>query len=698
MSGEIRSARIARGAPKPLAVPDGAQGGWPWQSPRRRRWRAVARLRAARAWPRISVIVPSLNQGAYLETALRSILLQGYPDLELIVVDGGSRDHSREILEHYNSCLAWWCSEVDRGQAHAINKGLRKASGSVLGWLNSDDLLLPASLWHIGRAFARPAGAGRSTPDAIAGLRREVREDGSLAACWVRDRPQPQHLRRYCCLAQETVYFHRRVYRRLGGLDESMGFALDYEYWLRMLAYGFRFTLLPAYLGGCRDHPRTKRATATRQRARDLRVLHRRHHLGRNEEEAMMRGGTDWALRMALLEDFSRSALAPFPHLALACQRLLDRPSVARRALSLYRRYRFHRPPDSPGNGRLRAWALALGGELIARRRLDRRWSRLRPASAIQRRRLAVEEVARASDVCQEPNDTLALGRGWSWFEQRHDLVWRWAQSDAELLVLRPSGRRRHLRLDLETGPGLAWQPFELVVRDEAGRNLNCQPIDRRATVVVDLPLAAGPHVRRFHLHTGGTQQPASRHDPRVLHFRATFVGWEDAQPLLDLPQALGETVQVMPSSAVAGDILPAVELAMARKPPRDGLMLGDGWSAADRDARGPWRQIRGSGEIVVTRASGRCRRLLVEADLPGPQRPSAAASGAASFRAATLRLIDAAGRLDARLLPTPARLTSEPLIYPLVLTRGHHIRLRLCPSPAATLVRIRAIRWCSER
>ena len=95
--------------------------------------------------PMISVVIPSFNQAVYLEKAIRSVLNQDYPRLELVVADGGSSDGSREVIERFSDSLAWWCSEPDRGQAHAINKGFARTTGDVMAWLNSDDRLAPGA-------------------------------------------------------------------------------------------------------------------------------------------------------------------------------------------------------------------------------------------------------------------------------------------------------------------------------------------------------------------------------------------------------------------------------------------------------------------------------------------------------------------------------------------------------------------------
>ena len=106
--------------------------------------------------PRISIITPSLNQGAYLERTVRSVVDQGYPDLEYIVVDGGSTDESVSILERYDDRIAYWVSESDSGQAHAINKGLARATGSIVAYINSDDYYLPGAFAEIARTLCGP--------------------------------------------------------------------------------------------------------------------------------------------------------------------------------------------------------------------------------------------------------------------------------------------------------------------------------------------------------------------------------------------------------------------------------------------------------------------------------------------------------------------------------------------------------------
>ena len=107
------------------------------------------------SWPRISIITPSLNQGTFLEETIRSVLLQSYPNMEYIVIDGGSKDNSIEIIKRYEPWLAYWVSEKDGGQSHAVNKGLLRAKGEFVSYQNSDDIYWQQALWTVGKIFAR---------------------------------------------------------------------------------------------------------------------------------------------------------------------------------------------------------------------------------------------------------------------------------------------------------------------------------------------------------------------------------------------------------------------------------------------------------------------------------------------------------------------------------------------------------------
>ena len=163
-----------------LPPPPPGKTGWPWT--------VEAHLPAARSdaspWPRISIVTPSYNQDQFIEETLRSVLLQGYPNLEYIVIDGGSTDGTVGIIRRYAPWLTHWVSEPDRGQAHAISKGLGKCSGGIFQWINSDDVLLKGALpsvgaiWAPGHAVLGPILIGTSMTNSA--LQRNV---GLLSGC-----------------------------------------------------------------------------------------------------------------------------------------------------------------------------------------------------------------------------------------------------------------------------------------------------------------------------------------------------------------------------------------------------------------------------------------------------------------------------------------------------------------------------------
>ncbi|KAA0249547.1 MAG: glycosyltransferase [Acidobacteria bacterium] len=206
------------------------------------------------ALPRVSVVVPSLDQAAYVRATLESLLSQGYPDLEVLVQDGGSTDGSVEVLREYEGRVSVRV-EKDRGQADAINRGLARATGEVLGYLNSDDVLFPGALRAVGEAFA-------SRPEAVLvyGRAAYVGPTGERIAP-VLTRPwEPERLPDLCYVAQPAAFFRREVLEEIGPFDESLHHAMDYDYWLRIAARyePSRVVHLDRELAGARLHPEAK--------------------------------------------------------------------------------------------------------------------------------------------------------------------------------------------------------------------------------------------------------------------------------------------------------------------------------------------------------------------------------------------------------------------------------------------------------
>lgn len=209
--------------------------------------------------PRITLITPSYNQAAFLEATLRSVLDQGYPNLQYGVIDGGSTDGSRAVLERYRGRLDFLVVEPDRGQTEAINKGLRRADGDVVGWLCSDDLLLPGALRAVGEAFAHDPrtmwAAGGVRMIAASGVSLEAqrpRGDFTLSGVLRRGPDRPFEL------PQPGVFWRRGLHETLGLLREDLHYCMDFEWWLRLLRAGQRPTLIDGELAAYRLHEASK--------------------------------------------------------------------------------------------------------------------------------------------------------------------------------------------------------------------------------------------------------------------------------------------------------------------------------------------------------------------------------------------------------------------------------------------------------
>ena len=208
--------------------------------------------------PKISIITPSLNQGEYIEQTIQSVLDQEYPDLEYIIIDGGSTDSTLDILRKFSNRITW-ISEPDRGQSHAINKGLRMASGQVLAFLNSDDIYLPGTLLEVGRYYLQNPGSAWLT-----GKCRIIDQNGvEIRRVITHYKHFWLSIRSYRVLlimdyiSQPSTFFHRRVIEKVGYLDEDLEYAMDYDYWLR-IGRQFRLDYLNSYLACFRIHPFSK--------------------------------------------------------------------------------------------------------------------------------------------------------------------------------------------------------------------------------------------------------------------------------------------------------------------------------------------------------------------------------------------------------------------------------------------------------
>lgn len=197
-----------------------------------------------RAWPRISLVTPSFNQAPYLEETIRSVLLQGYPNLEYHIIDGGSTDDSVAIIRKYEPWLSGWVSERDRGQSDAINKGFARTTGEIFNWICSDDLLEPDALRRVALAFAESPSV-----DAVAGD-CHCRYDHDPARSEIRS-PDLVRLQRSPFLSaiwQPSCFFRRSAVRRPRLVRDDLHFCMDRELWCYLQSVGVRWKHLPGSL------------------------------------------------------------------------------------------------------------------------------------------------------------------------------------------------------------------------------------------------------------------------------------------------------------------------------------------------------------------------------------------------------------------------------------------------------------------
>ena len=182
--------------------------------------------------PLVSIVTPSYNQARYLEYTIRSVLEQDYPNIEYIIVDGGSNDGSAEIIRRYSERLAWWVSEKDHGQTDAINKGFAHARGEILAWLNSDDT------YEI-NAVREAVAFLREQPQVglVYGDANFIDENGHMIGRFPAAQTDYHRLRRgYVHIPQQSAFWRADLWRKVGPLDPSFYFAMDYDLWVRLAA------------------------------------------------------------------------------------------------------------------------------------------------------------------------------------------------------------------------------------------------------------------------------------------------------------------------------------------------------------------------------------------------------------------------------------------------------------------------------
>lgn len=231
-------------------------------------------------YPKISIVTPSYNQGQFLEETIRSVLLQNYPNLEYIIIDGGSTDNSIEIIKKYSNYLTYWVSEKDNGQSHAINKGLTKISGDIWAYINSDDIYTKGTFYKVATQFKQDA----TIIPWITGHAEYIDEMGICLESLV---PLPfpgmrQTLTRWdeprAVAIQVSNFISAKILEDYGFFDESLHFCMDAEFALRLLVDGITPKILPEVLAKARLHNHSKTVSKGSQGAfieEDLKIIQR---------------------------------------------------------------------------------------------------------------------------------------------------------------------------------------------------------------------------------------------------------------------------------------------------------------------------------------------------------------------------------------------------------------------------------------
>mgnify|MGYP003974982415 CR=1 FL=1 len=247
--------------PRPMVLPN-----WYYQAP----------AEDSSNLPLLSIVTPSFAQGSFIERTINSVLDQNYKHLEFIIQDGGSSDETVDVLRRYDARLTHWTSEKDRGQTHAINLGFAHATGEIMAYLNSDDLLLPGALHYVSAYFET-----HPEVDVVYGHRVLIDEDDQEVGRWILPPHNNMVLSWADYIPQETLFWRRRIFDKIGGqLDENFHFAMDWDLILRFREAGAKFVCLPRFLGAFRIHSEQKTSVEIEGKGMNEMSLLRKRCLG----------------------------------------------------------------------------------------------------------------------------------------------------------------------------------------------------------------------------------------------------------------------------------------------------------------------------------------------------------------------------------------------------------------------------------
>lgn len=229
-----------------------------------------------------SIITPSLNQSQFIEETLKSVASQTYKNYEHIIIDGGSTDNTIKILKKYKKIYPdkiTWISEKDKGQTEAINKGFKMAKGEILAYLNSDDIYAKDTLKIVADFF-------KKNPQAkiFYGKGGFIDENGNFLGYYKTQSPTLENLFKECVISQPSVFMKRELYEEIGSFDESLNYAMDYDYWIR-IAKKYQFYFIDKVLSYTRLHKNTKTNQSEKVFKEILKVLKKNY--GKVSDEAV---------------------------------------------------------------------------------------------------------------------------------------------------------------------------------------------------------------------------------------------------------------------------------------------------------------------------------------------------------------------------------------------------------------------------
>lgn len=203
-------------------------------------------------WPKITLVTPSYNQGRYIEETIKSIIDQQYPNLEYFVVDGGSTDESVSIIRKYSEHIQWWVSEKDGGQTDAINKGFKRATGEIVNWINSDDILYPDALFHVAQTFMAHPEAGF-----VYGKTQRFDGSGRVELMQHDETDLPLKYYYYFPYGQQACFYKRSILEKVDYMNEVLHFSMDYDLFVRLHLHA-KTIKTDVVIGGFRDHEASK--------------------------------------------------------------------------------------------------------------------------------------------------------------------------------------------------------------------------------------------------------------------------------------------------------------------------------------------------------------------------------------------------------------------------------------------------------